>query len=197
MKIVTGIGNPGKRYLGTRHNVGFEVVDLVAGQCGTEVRKRRFLSKVGSAQMGTEQVFLVKPQTYVNETGQAVRQVIDWMRLTPQDVLVVCDDANLELGCGRVRAAGSSGGHKGLQSVIDCLGTEEFPRLRIGVGSGADTSLVDHVLSRFSAGERKVLQSVIDAAAAATRVWVTEDIEACMNGFNGIGQRQDGSTGGI
>ena len=195
MKIVTGIGNPGKRYLGTRHNVGFEVVDLLARQCEAPVRKRRFLSMVGSTQMGTEQVLLVKPQTYVNETGQALRQVIDWMRLTPDDVLVVCDDANLELGCGRVRRGGSSGGHKGLRSVITCLGTEEFARLRIGVGLSAEGSLVDHVLSRFSADEREVLENVIDVAAEAVRLWVTDGIEACMNGFNGIGQGLGESTG--
>lgn len=188
MKTVIGIGNFGKQYLGTRHNVGFEVVDLVARQHGVAITRKRFLSLTATVQIGPEQVLLVKPQTYVNETGQAARQLLDWFKLTPADVLVVCDDASLALGRGRVRCEGSSGGHNGLQSVIDHLGTEKFPRLRVGIGEAQRGSMVDHVLSRFTPEERENIEVVAWQATEAVTQWVAEGIEACMNRFNGVGQ---------
>lgn len=188
MKTVIGIGNYGKQYIGTRHNVGFEVVDQVARQHDVSITRKRFLALTATIQIGQEQVLLVKPQTYVNETGQAVRQIVDWFKLSPADVVVVCDDASLSLGRGRVRPGGSSGGHKGLQSVIDHLGTEEFARLRIGIGEARSGDMIDHVLSRFSPEERESVEEVIWRAAEAVTVWVTENLEACMSRFNGIGQ---------
>jgi len=191
MKTVIGIGNRGKEYLGTRHNVGFEVVDQIARRHGTEITRKRFLSLTANVELAGEPVLLVKPQTYVNETGQAVRQAVDWFKLSPMDILVVCDDASLPLGRGRVRQAGSSGGHKGLQSVIAHLGTNEFPRLRGGIGAAGTGGMVEHVLSRFAPEERESIEEVTWQAAEAVAVWITAGIEACMNRFNRIGQEPD------
>ena len=194
MKVIVGIGNYGKRYVGTRHNVGFDVVDEVGRRHDGRINKRRFLSLTGTVQVGNEQVVLVKPRTYVNETGQAVRQVLDWFKLSADALLVVCDDVHLELGCGRARRSGSSGGHKGLKSVAARLGTEEFGRLRLGIGAPEcdEVSRVDYVLGRFTASDRRRIDEVIVQAAEAVDVWVHQGIEACMNGFNSIG-REDSS----
>ena len=188
MKVIVGIGNHGRRYQGTRHNVGFDVIDLVARKYNVRVSRRRFLSLTGQVQIGHETVHLLKPQTYVNETGQALRQALDWFKLVGADVLVVCDDVNLPLGCGRARRGGSSGGHGGLQSVIDQLGTEEFSRLRVGIGSEGDVPRIDYVLSRFAPEEREIVEETSRLAAEVVDVWVVEGIEACMNRFNSIGQ---------
>ena len=188
MKTVIGIGNYGKKYLGTRHNVGFEVVDQLARQHGVQVSRKRFLSLTANIQLGEEAVLLVKPQTYVNETGQAVRQILDWFRLWPTDIMVVCDDASLPLGRGRVRRGGSSGGHKGLQSVIAHLGTEDFARLRVGIGEAEPGGMIDHVLSRFAPEEMESIEEVIWKAAEAVTVWATEGLEPSMNRFNSVGQ---------
>ena len=158
MKIVVGIGNPGRRYERTRHNLGFQVVDRLAAEHGLEVSRRRFDARVGEGQIEARRVLLVKPQTYVNLTGSAVAPLLRWHRSSTEDLLVVCDDLNLEPGKLRLRRRGASGGHNGLQSVIECLGTEEFARLRIGIGRGDDA--VAHVLGAFAPGER-------DAAHAA------------------------------
>lgn len=184
MKVVVGIGNIGKRYEGTRHNVGFDVVDMLARADGIEIGKKRFDALVGEGTIAGERVVLVKPQTYVNNSGLSVRSVLDWWKASSADLMVVCDDANLELGKLRVRRDGSSGGHNGLTSIISHLGTEEFPRLRIGIGR-REGELVGHVLGRFSASERKVMdESYIDGVRALT-VWITDGVERCMNEFNG------------
>lgn len=189
MKLVVGIGNPGKDYVGTRHNVGFEVVDTLARSAGSEVRKKKFLALTGEIQVGHERALLLEPQTYVNNSGLAVRQAVDWLHLSAEDLLVVCDDVHLPLGRLRVRPEGSSGGHKGLQSVIDMLGTERFARLRVGIGSGGEADRVDHVLGRFTAGEREAMEPAIESAARAVSAWIAEGISTCMDQFNAGGQQ--------
>ncbi len=185
MKVVVGIGNPGKEYDGTRHNVGFDVIDLVGRADDIDVGTKRFNALLGEGSISDERVLLVKPQTYVNDSGLAVRQVLDWWKLSSDELLVVCDDANLPLGKLRFRREGSSGGHKGLESVIAHLGTEHFSRLRVGIGRDAEGDLVDHVLSRFSSAERKVMEEAFIDAARGVTAWLVRGIDGCMNEFNG------------
>ncbi len=186
MKIILGIGNPGRRYEATRHNVGFRVVDTLAAAAGGANWRERFGARTEAVSLAGHKVLLVKPQTYVNRTGEAARAACDYYDVPPRQLLVVVDDANLPLGKIRLRAQGSAGGHNGLQSLIERLGTEAFHRLRIGIGGRKhpEQDLADHVLSYFDAEQSEAIDAAIVTAADACRVWLAEDIETCMNRFN-------------
>ncbi len=185
LKLVVGVGNPGREYEHTRHNVGFDVVDVLAKADRIEVSKRRFEALAGEGNIASRRVMLMKPQTFVNLSGRAVRQAVDFYKMDVADVLIVCDDANLPPGKIRFRRDGSSGGHHGLDSVIACLGTEQFARLRVGIGRREGDDLVDHVLGRFSSAERKVMEESLIEAVRGVSVWLTKGIDECMNEFNG------------
>jgi PTH1 family peptidyl-tRNA hydrolase len=185
MKVVVGLGNPGPKYAGTRHNVGFGVIDYLAAAPGVGPFRTRFQALVAEAKEGTEQVLLVKPETFMNLSGRAVRQVVDFYKLPTTDLLVVSDDFNLPLGKLRARAKGSHGGQNGLRDIQQQLGTDEYPRLRVGVGQPGPGEAVDYVLSRFKPGEKKAVEEAVDKAAEAVLVWVKCGIEACMNRVNG------------
>jgi PTH1 family peptidyl-tRNA hydrolase len=185
MKIVVGLGNPGPKYAGTRHNVGYDVVDYLAAAPGYAAFRERFEALVAEGKEGGETVLLVKPLTFMNLSGRAVRAVLDFYKLDAGQLLVVCDDFNLPLGKLRVRAKGSHGGQNGLRNIQDQLGTDAYARLRIGVGQPAVGDAVDHVLSRFKPGERAAVQDAVATAAQAVLVWVKGGTEACMNRFNG------------
>lgn len=187
MKMVVGLGNPGARYAETRHNVGFLVVDQLADRHGVARPRWKFQALLGEARIGSETVWLLQPQTYMNLSGEAVAAAVRFYQIDLVDLLVVCDDLNLPLGCLRFRRKGSDGGHKGLRSVITCLGTEEFPRLRLGIGQPEDPSMeaVDYVLSRFRDDEIEALNQALGRAADGVEKWVQEGIEAAMNQFNG------------
>ena len=185
MKVVVGLGNPGPKYAGTRHNVGFDVVDYLAGAPSCGPFRSKFQALVAEAKEGDEQVLLVKPETFMNLSGRAVREVVGFYKLAPADVLVVCDDFNLPLGKLRARAKGSHGGQNGLRNIQEQLGTDEYPRLRVGVGQPGPGDPVDHVLSRFKAGERKAIDEAVAKAAEGVLIWVKSGIEACMNRING------------
>ena len=164
MRFIVGIGNPGRKYEGTRHNVGFDVVDRLK-------KKLR-----GSA------VTLVKPGTFVNNTGEAVRELADKRRARPADILIVCDDVNLDFGKLRLRASGSAGGHHGLESVIEALGSKDFPRLRVGVrNEHMPKDLAGFVLEKFSAEEAKRLDAIVEKAAAVGESWAGGGFEAAQN----------------
>ena len=185
MKLICGLGNPGARYQGTRHNVGFEVIDEVARRLGLTFESSPVEAVVARKRGPDAGVMLVKPLTFMNLSGQAVRGVAHYFRLGVGDILVVTDDANLPLGRLRGRVRGSEGGHNGLRSVIDELGTNEFARLRVGVGRGDDRwELGDHVLARFEDDEREVMATAVSRAADAVDTFVTDGIEAVMNRFN-------------
>jgi len=184
MKVVVGIGNPGREYKGTRHNVGFDVVEALGRADGIEIRKKSCSSLVGEGKVAGRRVLLVKPQTYVNNSGVALRQVLDFRKMSVDDLLVVCDDANLPLGKLRFRREGSAGGHHGLESIIAHLGTDTFQRLRVGIGR-REGDLVDHVLSRFSRAERKLMDETCIEAIRAVTIWLLSGIDECMNEFNG------------
>jgi peptidyl-tRNA hydrolase, PTH1 family len=187
MKLIAGLGNPGPKYLGTRHNVGFEVLDTLARRHGLS-----FDSSPAAALMarwrdapGGDGALLVKPLTFMNLSGQAVGELARYFRIAPPDVFVVVDDVALELGRLRARARGSAGGHNGLKSVAEHLGGEEYPRLRIGVGRGlAQRDLADHVLSRFDPDEQPAIDEAIGRAADAVETFLASGIGAVMNGFN-------------
>lgn len=183
MKLIIGLGNPGRQYQGTRHNIGFSTIDILARRHRIHVRSRRSKSLVGEGIIASEEVVLSKPLTFVNLSGQAVGGLVRRYKLDMKDVLVICDDVNLPLGRLRIRTSGSAGGHKGLKSVIHSLGTEDFVRIRIGIGSPAG-HMVDHVLSRFQRNEREAVRHAIERAADSVETYLVSGIEQAMNQFN-------------
>ncbi len=185
MKIVVGLGNPGPQYVGTRHNVGFVVVDLLAKGPGASRFQKRFQSQVAEVMEGSEKLLLVKPDTYMNKSGQAVRAVIDFYQAPLSDLLIVCDDFNLPLGKLRVRSGGTHGGHNGLRDIQNHLGTTDYGRLRIGIGAPGEGEAVDHALGRFRPVERQVIEEAIDRSVQAVVLWATRGVAECMNQYNG------------
>jgi PTH1 family peptidyl-tRNA hydrolase len=183
MKAIVGLGNPGNQYAGTRHNIGFMVIERLAQQYNAPAPKSRFKSLVTEISIGSEKVILLKPQTYMNLSGDAVRLMGTWYKLYADEILVVLDELDLPFGTLRVRERGSAGGHNGLTSVIQQLGTNEFPRLRVGIGRGR-SSATAQVLSKFSNQEQQELPFVIDNAVDACQIWVTEGAVPAMNRVN-------------
>jgi peptidyl-tRNA hydrolase, PTH1 family len=187
-KLVVGLGNPGREYAGTRHNVGFAVLDELAERFGCSFRnKLRFAAKVTEWNGAAGKVVLTKPQAYMNRSGATVAALVSWLKLTPSDVLVVVDDADLPVGQIRLRSSGGSGGHNGLRSIIEALGgNEEFARLRIGIGrTGAVAGdITDHVLGRFRADEKKLIGPALARASDAVVACVERGVPAAMNEFN-------------
>jgi len=182
--LIVGLGNPGKRYEHTRHNVGFEVIDLLADRWRIAVDKRTDHGLVGVGRLDRHAVVLLKPTTYMNRSGQAVVEVMDFYKLPPGQVLVIYDDMAMPLGRLRIRAKGSAGGHKGMIDIITRLGTEEFPRLRIGVDQPGGTDAVDYVLSRFPAEQRPVVEAALTRAADAVEAVLNDGLEQAMTNFN-------------
>jgi peptidyl-tRNA hydrolase, PTH1 family len=188
MKLVVGLGNPGRRYAGTRHNVGFDVLDLLAGRHRLDWESAPAEAVI--AKWRAASVLLAKPLTFMNLSGYAVGELLRYYKIDIQDFLIVVDDVNLDLGRLRARASGSAGGHNGLKSIIAALGTEEFARLRVGVGRGdARRDLADHVLATFDPEERTEVAEAVGRAADAAELFVTEGIAPVMNRFN---RKEDG-----
>jgi PTH1 family peptidyl-tRNA hydrolase len=184
-KLVVGLGNPGSKYEGTRHNIGFEVVDRLA-EGGTRASfSRKFEALAAEIEIDFRRVTLLKPETFMNLSGRCAAQAVRFYKLEPGDLLVICDDLSLPLGKLRIRGGGSDGGQKGLRHIIAHLGTDAFPRLRIGIGQRGETDAADFVLSRFRSAERKVIDDSLILAAQAVAVWTTQGLEAAMNRFNG------------
>lgn len=185
MKLVVGLGNPGGRYRGTRHNVGFEVVDALAGRHRLQLQPWKALAETAEWRRPDGRVWFVKPTSFMNLSGEAVVALMGFYKVELADVLVVCDDVNLPVGRLRARPEGSDGGNNGLASVISSLGTEGFSRIRIGVGRGdPQRDLADHVLSRFSPDDLPVIETAVDRAVEAVGVWIEEGIARVMNTFN-------------
>ena len=183
MKIVVGLGNPGREYASTRHNLGFLVVDELARRAGAAGSRKRFRSEISEGFLDGEKLVLVKPQTYMNLSGHAVREVVNWYHTAHEAVLVVLDDLDLPFGAVRLRADGSAGGHNGLTSVLEQLGSRAVPRQRVGIGRGPGVATTQ-VLSRFSASEERALPEVVAAAADCAALWAKEGIIAAMNRCN-------------
>jgi len=186
MKAIVGLGNPGSEYGGTRHNVGFEVVDELARRWGVTLKKWKSIAHI--ALVKDRDVVLVEPSTYMNESGRAVGAVMAFYKILPADVLIVVDEAQLPLGKLRLRPSGSAGGHNGLKSVIEHVG-RDFPRLRIGVDRGdREWDLSDRVLSRFPRTEREVVDRAVTRAADAVDTFVSDGVHLAMNRFNASGE---------
>ena len=183
MKLVVGLGNPGPQYQGTRHNLGFDVVDTLAKRWRIDLGSEKFHAWFGLGALGSQRIALMKPTTFMNRSGWAVQAAGQFYKLTYADLIVVVDDMDLPLGRLRLRAGGSSGGHLGLQDIADRLGSEQWARLRIGIGV-REGSATGHVLGKFSAEEEAVIGPVVLRAADAVECWIQEGIVAAMNRFN-------------
>jgi PTH1 family peptidyl-tRNA hydrolase len=199
-KLVVGLGNPGREYDGTRHNVGFAALDRLADKLGCSFRRKsRFAAQVAEAGAGDAgKVTLAKPQTFMNRSGSAVQALLVWLKIEPGQLLVVVDDADLPLGQIRLRPSGGSGGHNGLRSIIETLGgNEEFARLRIGIGRTAPvgTDITGHVLGRFAPAEREVAEEALATAVEAMECCLRDGLAEAMNRFNRRSPRADAEEG--
>lgn len=189
IQLIVGLGNPGSKYDRTRHNVGFEVLDRLAKDWQLSWQEQgRFKGWFAEGPLlGAGKVRLLKPNTYMNRSGEAMGAVCNWFKLPPESVLVVYDDMDLPVGRLRLRASGSAGGHNGIKSAIAQLGTQDFPRVRLGIGraDGAQKDTIGHVLGKFAPAERQVLDEVLLLAARAVEVALKSDFERAMNEYNG------------
>lgn len=185
MKMIVGLGNPGKKYEKTRHNVGFDLVDRLASQWGATPARVKNKGEVAEVTFGQEKLLLVKPQTFMNLSGECVQPIRDFHKIELRDLLVVCDDLSLDVGKLRLRSNGSSGGQKGLADILHRLGTQEVPRLRIGIGATpAGWDAADYVLSRFSSEDRSEIELALVRAQEAIEFWIREGIDKTMSRFN-------------
>lgn len=185
MPLIVGLGNPGSKYAGTRHNIGFELIDKLANRLSVQLRPGKGLFYEAKARHGEHQLTLIKPTTYMNNSGNAVQQAVHWYKIQPHECLVCYDDLNIEAGTLRLRPGGSAGGHNGIKDIIQKLGTNKFPRLRIGIGNDfRDGQQVQYVLSPFDASQREIMDIAIEKAADAVLSFTEEDIDTAMNKFN-------------
>ena len=185
--LVVFLGNPGPRYAGTRHNAGFMAADAMARAKKLKIDRLRFQALTCQCELGGEKVLLMKPQTYMNLSGEAVSKAARFYKVAPDHVLVVSDEMALPVGKLRVRTKGSAGGHNGLKNIIACLGTEDFPRIRIGVGAPPhpDYEMIDWVLSTFQNQDAETMAAAADRAAAAVECYIARGPERAMNLYNG------------
>jgi PTH1 family peptidyl-tRNA hydrolase len=183
MRIIVGLGNPGREYASTRHNIGFMVINELARRAAANGGRKRFRAEIAEGHLHGEKVIFVAPRTYMNLSGHSVREAVNWYNVLHDDLLIVLDDMDLLFGQLRLRGSGSAGGHNGLKSIIEQLGGTDIPRLRVGIGRGRSSS-TSHVLSKFSADEEKELPEVIRKAADAVELWMSEGIADAMNSVN-------------
>ena len=183
MKLIVGLGNPGKKYEHTRHNMGFDTVNLFAELAKIDIDKEAFKGLVGRGKVFDEDVYLLKPQTFMNLSGESVREIVNYFKIEINDVIIIYDDMALEPGKIRLRASGSSGGHKGMQNIIDQLGTEEIKRIRIGIGESTDDT-IDYVLSKPLKEERPLIDEAIKNAVEALKEILKNNFEKAMTNFN-------------
>lgn len=184
MKIVVGLGNPGPEYKDTRHNIGFKVLEQLAARHGVQRQESKYDAIIGEIRIQGEKVLLVKPLTYMNLSGRSVQPLVHWHKLDLGDLMVIYDDMDLPVGALRIRASGGSGGHKGMKSIIERLNTEEFSRLRIGIGRPTQHDPTNWVLGRFSSTEKEQMQATVNKAVDAVDTWITAGLTEAMNAYN-------------
>ena len=192
MKLIVGLGNPGRDYVNNRHNAGFKCIDLFAREHGISLTQRGARSKLGTGEIANTRIVVAKPQTFMNLSGEAVSALVRRYKLSSEDILVIHDDLDLPLGKIRIRERGSSGGHNGLKSIIAHLGTQDFPRIRVGIaptedsssGAAPEVDAIEHVLGDFTDAEKTVMREVYLKVAAAIECVLTEGIAAAMNKYN-------------
>lgn len=184
MYIIVGLGNPGKEYEKTRHNTGFMVIDELAKYIGIEVNKKKFKAEIGEGNINGEKVILVKPQTYMNNSGECIIELVKYYKIDLENIIVVYDDIDLDVGRIRIRKSGSAGTHNGMRSIIHYLDNTAFPRIRVGIGKNQVGDLVSHVLGKFRGEELEIMSESINKASEASRIIVSEGIDIAMNKMN-------------
>ena len=184
--LIVGLGNPGRQYENTRHNAGFMTMDYLANQCHAQINRIKFKSLVGDAELGGKRVLLMKPQTFMNLSGQAVQEAMAFYKIPPERTIIIFDDISLPPGRLRIRKKGSDGGHNGIKNIIYLSGKDTFPRIKMGVGAKPrpDYNLADWVLSQFTEAEKKELYSAIEKAVSAVSLMVEGKTEEAMNRYN-------------
>lgn len=185
MYLIVGLGNPGTQYKGTRHNTGFMVLDALAEKHHISVEMKKHKGLEGKGMIGGEKVILLKPQTYMNLSGESVREAIDFYKIDPENVLVIFDDISLKPGQLRLRGKGSAGGHNGIKNIILHLKTQDFPRVKVGVGEKPPRmDLVDHVLGHFQGEDKAAMEAVLPDAVAAVETFLSDGLDVAMNRYN-------------
>lgn len=185
MKLIIGLGNPGREYENTRHNIGFQGIDALADDYNISVNKNKFKALYGEGRVGTEKIVLVKPQTYMNLSGESVKAFATWHKIKAEDILIIYDDVSLPPGKLRIRKKGSAGGHNGIKSIIQHLGTNEFERIKVGIGEKPQGwNLADYVLSRFTNSEIKIMHETMADIVGATDSIIEKGIDDAMNKYN-------------
>jgi len=187
MYLIAGLGNPDKKYEATRHNIGFETIDLLSHLSGIKLNKTKHKAVMGDGVIAGEKVIIAKPQTYMNLSGESIRDIVNFYKIPVENVIIVCDDINIETGRIRIRPKGSDGGHNGLKSIIYQLASDEFVRIRMGVGAPKheDYDLADYVLGKFSKEEIELLTPVAKKVTEAIEVIIKSGVQSAMNKFNG------------
>lgn len=186
MKLIVGLGNPTSKYEGTRHNVGFEVIDVIANEYNIVMDVLKHKGVYGKGKIEGQSVILLKPMTFMNLSGESVAAVANYYKVLPEDILVIYDDINLDVGRLRIREKGSAGGHNGIKNIISHLGTDAFPRIRVGVGmKPPKMDLADYVLSRFQKEEQEIMETGYDKACKAAKLVVLDEVARAMNEYNG------------
>lgn len=183
MHLIVGLGNPGDQYKNTRHNVGFDVIDLLAEKNNISLNRIKFKGVYGEGYIKGEKVILLKPQTYMNLSGESVREISNFFKIDNEKIIIIYDDISLEPGKLRIRGKGSAGGHNGIKSIIAQLSTDVFPRIKVGVGQ-PKVDLVNHVLGKFSKEDREKVEKTIVAVSNAVNCIVEQDVEEAMNKYN-------------
>ena len=185
MKLIVGVGSPGSTYKDTRHNIGFKAVDVIGNACGIKISKKKFFSQIGTGKIKPYDVILAKPLTYVNNSGEAVKGLLHYFSLTPKELIVVHDDIDLEKGILKIKERGGDGGHNGLRSIINLLQTDNFIRIRLGIGRPeSKEDVVDYVLSSFDKKDQEWVQPLLDRAKTAVETLLLKGIMNAMNEFN-------------
>ena len=184
MYIIAGLGNPGKKYENTRHNMGFLAIDLLAEACGIRVDKLKFKSLVGEGRIAGQRVLLMKPQTYMNLSGEAIREAVSYYKIEPEQLIVIYDDIDIPMGTFRIRKKGSAGTHNGMRSVVYQLQSDQFPRIRVGIGSEKSVDLIHYVTSGVSRKEKELLEEALTKTAKAAAAIVEKGIDKAMNEYN-------------
>ncbi|MBR7164378.1 MAG: aminoacyl-tRNA hydrolase [Clostridia bacterium] len=189
MYVILGIGNPGKQYENTKHNIGFISLDFLSASLGVEMNKIKHKALIGEGKIGMEKVLLVKPQTFVNLSGESAGEILNFYKIPPENLIVIYDDVNLDAGRIRIRPKGSDGGHNGIKSILYHVKSDQFPRIRLGVGKKpAEYDLADWVLSKFTDEEIKILSKAVDLVPDMVREIIENGAQSAMNRFNGFGQ---------
>lgn len=183
--IIAGLGNPGRKYEKTRHNAGFEAIDILAGRMGIELKKLKFHSLIADAMVGQKRCLLMKPQTMMNNSGEAIYEAASYYNIPDENIIIIYDDVSLDVGKLRIRRKGSAGGHNGIKSIINCIGSEDFPRIKVGVGKKpSNWDLADWVLSEISNDDRIDYDSALANACDAAKVIANDNIDKAMNLYN-------------